>query len=125
MATKTKFLELTKPELLDAYSDFVPDIFGDNMDKIDAAIGFKGTLEITVDSDTKRVCQPINGGKYHVTKAVMTLRILNNDATTVGDVELPNIQVYGLYYHGDFFVVLQSDVNIPQGVYYVDWASVG
>lgn len=125
MATKTKFLELEKPELLDAYSDFVPDIFGDNMDKIDAAIGFKGTLEIIVDSDTKKVCQPINGGKYHITKAVLTLRILNNDATTVEDVELPNIQLHSLYYHGDFFVVLQSDVIIPQGTYYVDWIATG
>jgi hypothetical protein len=125
MATKTKFLELEKPELLDAYSEFIPGIFGSNMDKLDEAIGFKGTLEIIVDSDTKRVCQPINGGKYHVTKAILTLRVLNNDATTVQDVELPNIQVYSLYYHGDFFVVLQSDVNIPQGTYYVDWIATG
>lgn len=125
MATKTKFLELTKPELLDAYGDFIPDIFGDNMEKIDEAIGFKGTLEITVDSDTKKVCQPINGGKYHITKAILTLRVLNNDAATVEDVELTNIQVYSLYYQGSLYSVLQSDVNIPQGTYYVDWIATG
>ena len=125
MATKTKFLELTKPERLDLYSDFMPDIFGDNMDKIDDAIGFKGTLEITVDTDTKRVCKTINSGRYHITKAVMTLRILNNDAPTFEDIELPNIHLYSLYYQGDFFVVLQSDFNIPQGTYYVDWIATG
>ncbi|MDE6149396.1 MAG: hypothetical protein K2F81_04790, partial [Ruminococcus sp.] len=118
MATKTKFLELLKPELLDAYSDFIPDIFSDNMDKIDEAIGLKGTLEITVDTDTKKVYMPINSGRNHVSSVVMTLRIMNNDLESVDDVVLPEVRLRSLLYRGSLYAVLESDENIPQGVYY-------
>lgn len=126
MATKTKYLGLEKPEPLDAYIEFIPDIFGRNMDRLDEAVGIKGTLEIVVNTDTKRVSAQIQSNMpKHISSAVMTLRLVNNASESFDDVVFPEVRLRSLLYRGSLYAVLESDENIPQGVYYVDWASVG
>lgn len=123
---KTTNLKLGKPESTDLYSDFIPDIFGDNMEKIDKAIPLSGTSEIVVDTDIKKAVVKIQGQQIsHITKAVMTLRVNNNDPSDVGSVIVPNLNLSGLLYRGDLYAVIQSAENIPQGTYYIDWISVG
>ena len=76
--------------------------------------------------DIEKAVVKIQGQQIsHITKAVMTLRVNNNDPPNASSVIVPNLNLSGLLYRGDLYAVIQSAENIPQGTYYIDWISVG
>ena len=86
---------------------------------------FTKTTEVVINTDTKRVNVTINSNTpKHIASAVMTLRIMNNDVSSIDDVVIPKVRLHSVRCRGDLYAVLESDEIIPKGTYYIDWIGI-